>query len=74
MKNGQLWYNTRTRRVERVIATGPRVCATSYHREDLCGWLNSQMRRATSAEVLEYLQGAQGRRPVVTTEGRLAYA
>ena len=52
MKNGQLWYNTRTRRVERVIATGPRVCATSYHREDLVGWPNSYMRLATSAEVI----------------------
>jgi len=74
MKNGQLWYNTRTRRVERVIATGPRVCATSYHREDLVGWPNSYMRLATSAEVIEYLEGAEGRRPLVTTEGRLAYA
>lgn len=74
MKNGQLWYNTRTRRVERVIATGPRVCATSFHREDLVGWPNSYMRRATGAEVKEYLDGAEGRRPLVTTEGRLAYA
>ncbi len=74
MKNGQLWYNTITRRVERVIATGPRVCATSFHREDLCGWANSLMRRATSAEVIEYLEGAEGRRSLVTTEGRLAYA
>jgi hypothetical protein len=74
MKNGQLWYNTQSRRVERVIATGPRVCATSFHREDLVGWPNSYMRRATGAEVQEYLDGAEGRRSVVTTEGRLAYA
>jgi len=74
MKNGQLWYNTMTRRVERVIATGPRVCATSFHREDLAGWPNSYLRRATGGEVKEYLEGAEGRRSVVTTEGRLAYA
>ena len=74
MKNGQLWYNTQSRRVERVIATGPRVCATSFHREDLVGWPNSYLRPATSAEVREYLDGTEGRRSVVTTEGRLAYA
>ena len=56
MKNGQLWFNTQTRRVERVIATGPRVCATSFHREDLIGWPNSYMRRATKEEVLQYLE------------------
>ena len=74
MKNGQLWYNSQTRRVERVIATGPRVCATSFHREDLVGWPNSYLRRATKAEVLEYLDGAEDVRPVVSTESRLAYA
>jgi len=56
MKNGQLWYNTVTRRVERVIATGPRVCATSFHREDLVGWPNSYMRKCTSEEMAEYLR------------------
>jgi hypothetical protein len=70
MKNGQLWYNTITRRVERVIATGPRVCATSFHREDLVGWgirralflsrfddqPNSYMRKCTSEEIEGYLR------------------
>lgn len=64
MKNGQLWYNTQTRRVERVIATGPRVCATSFHREDLVGWPNSYLRRATKSEVLEYLDGVEDAEPV----------
>jgi hypothetical protein len=74
MKNGQLWYNTQTRRVERVIATGPRVCATSFHREDLMGWPNSYLRRANKAEVLEYLDGAKDAPSAVSTESRLAYA
>lgn len=56
MKNGQLWFNTQTRRVERVTATGPRVCATSFHREDLMGWPNSYLRRATKEEVEQYLE------------------
>lgn len=74
MKNGQLWYNTQSRRVERLVATGPRACATSFHRESLVGWPNSYLRRATSEEMREYLDGTKGRRSVVTTEGRLAYA
>lgn len=60
MKNGQLWFNTQTRRVERVTAAGPRVCATSFHREDLMGWPNSYLRRATKEEVKQYLEEVAG--------------
>ena len=73
MKNGQLWYNTQTRRVERVIATGPRVCATSFHREDLIGWPNSYMRRATKEEVLQYLEEVENENSTVYKENVLAH-
>lgn len=73
MKNGQLWYNTQTRRVERVIATGPRVCATSFHREDLIGWPNSYMRRATKEEVLQYLEEVENENSTVYKENALAH-
>lgn len=73
MKNGQLWFNTQTRRVERVIATGPRVCATSFHREDLIGWPNSYMRRATKEEVLQYLEEVENENSTVYKENALAH-
>lgn len=73
MKNGQLWFNTQTRRVERVIATGPRVCASSFHREDLVGWPNSYMRRATKQEVLQYLQDVENENSTVYKENALAH-
>ena len=73
MKNGQLWFNTQTRRVERVIATGPRVCATSFHREDLMGWPNSYMRRATEEEVLQYLEEVENENSTVYKENALAH-
>ena len=73
MKNGQLWFNTQTRRVERVIATGPRVCATSFHREDLIGWPNSYMRRATKEEVLQYLEEVENENATVYKENALAH-
>lgn len=73
MKNGQLWFNTQTRRVERVIATGPRVCATSFHREDLIGWPNSYMRRATKEEVLQYLEEVENENSTVYKENVLAH-
>jgi hypothetical protein len=74
MKNGQLWFNTVTHRVERVLSTGPRVCATSHHKEDLVGWPVSRLRPATSEEVFNYLGEINGRKVIQTTEGRLAYA
>ena len=73
MKNGQLWFNTQTRRVERIIATGPRVCASSFHREDLVGWPNSYMRRATKQEVLQYLQDVENENSTVYKENALAH-
>lgn len=74
MKNGQLWFNTVTHRVERVLSTGPRVCATSHHKKDLVGWPVSRLRPATSEEVFNYLGEINGRKVIQTTEGRLAYA
>lgn len=73
MKNGQLWYNTITRRVERVIATGPRVCATSFHRQDLVGWPNSYLRRANSDEVQQYLNSGENHDCLAQKESRLVY-
>lgn len=74
MKNGQLWFNTVTHRVERVLSTGPRVCATSYHKEDLVAWPVTRLRPANETEVFNYLGEINGRKVIETTEGRLAYA
>lgn len=73
MKNGQLWYNTITRRVERVIATGSRVCATSFHRQDLVGWPSSYLRRANSDEVQQYLNSGENHDCLAKKESRLVY-
>lgn len=55
IKNGQLWFNTKSQRVERVIHTNAGMITTSFHKEMLYGWPRTAFRRATSEEVKVYL-------------------
>jgi hypothetical protein len=73
MKNGQLWFNTFMQRVERIVACGPRVVASTYHKEDLHGWVRSQFRPATREEVEAYLAPVESKKAHITTEGKVVY-
>ena len=71
MKNGQLWFNTVTNRVERIRSLGPIVVATTYHKQDLNGWVRSQFRAATTTEVKTYLEQPKEKQVVLSTEGKV---
>ena len=73
MKNGQLWYNLVTRRIERLRSLGPVVVATTHHKDDLQGWARSQFRAGSAEEVQNYLDEIKGRKTVITTEGKVVY-
>jgi hypothetical protein len=73
MKNGQLWFNLITRRIERLRCIGPLLVATTHHKDDLQGWARSQFRAASAAEVQKYLDEIKDRKTVITTEGKVVY-